>query len=77
MSVISSVFVRFLPAALLRYAARLRFPNLFLLMLVCFAVDLVLPDFIPFLDEIMLGLATLMFAAWKQRGEKGGRDDSR
>ncbi len=68
---ISGLFARLLPAALLRYASRLRFPNLFLLMLLCFVVDLVLPDFIPFLDEIMFGLVTLLFGAWRKRRAKG------
>ena len=53
--------------ALLAYAGRLRFPTLFLITLGLFAVDLVVPDPIPFLDEIMLGLATLLFASWRNR----------
>lgn len=72
MNGIFGAFLRLLPAALLRYAARLRFPNLFLLVLVCFVADLLLPDFIPFLDEILLGLCTLMLAAWKNKRGGGG-----
>lgn len=53
--------------ALLAYAGRLRFPTLFLITLGLFAVDLVVPDPIPFLDEIMLGLGTLLFASWRNR----------
>lgn len=53
--------------ALLAYAGRLRFPTLFLITLALFAVDLVVPDPIPFLDEIMLGLGTLLFASWRNR----------
>lgn len=55
--------------ALLAYAGRLRFPTLFLIALTLFAVDLVVPDPIPFLDEIMLGLGTLLFASWRKRRE--------
>ena len=55
--------------ALLAYAGRLRFPTLFLITLALFAADLVVPDPIPFLDEIMLGLGTLLFASWRKRRE--------
>ncbi|KAF7598005.1 MAG: hypothetical protein CGU28_15105 [Candidatus Dactylopiibacterium carminicum] len=64
------VFAKFLPAALVGFARKLRFPNLFLLVLGLFVVDLILPDFIPFIDEILLGLGSLLLAAWKQRGSK-------
>ncbi len=52
---------------LLRWASRLRFPTLFWLVAVLFVVDFVIPDFIPFVDEILLGLATLLLANWKRR----------
>jgi len=55
--------------ALLVYAARLRFPTLFLITLALFVIDLVVPDPIPFVDEILLGLGTLLFASWRK-----GRD---
>jgi hypothetical protein len=32
-----------------------------------FVVDLLIPDPIPFIDEIMLGLTTLTMARWKRR----------
>lgn len=32
-----------------------------------FVLDLIVPDFIPFIDEILLGLATLILARWKDR----------
>jgi hypothetical protein len=52
---------------LLAYASRLRFPTLFLITAGLFAVDLLVPDPIPFVDEIMLGLGTLLFASWRKR----------
>lgn len=64
---VSGLFARFLPGALLGFARKLRFPQLFLLTLVLFVVDLFVPDFIPLLDEILLALATLLLAAWKKR----------
>ncbi|GAA5182845.1 hypothetical protein GCM10025771_33060 [Niveibacterium umoris] len=65
---ISRLLSGFLPGALLRYAERLRFPQLFLVMLVLFLLDLVIPDVIPFIDEILLGLATLLLASWRRGG---------
>lgn len=60
-------WLRTLVLALLgRYGSRLRFPVLFALTALCFVVDLVLPDPLPFMDEIMLALATLIFAAWRR-----------
>ena len=53
--------------AALAYASRLRFPTLFLIALALFVIDLVVPDPVPFLDEIMLGLLTLLFASWRKR----------
>jgi len=53
--------------ALLAYAGRLRFPTLFLITLALFVIDLLVPDPIPFVDEILLGLGTLLFASWRRR----------
>ncbi|MGH7541884.1 MAG: DUF6116 family protein, partial [Gemmatimonadota bacterium] len=53
-----------LPALIDRYVSRLRFPRLFFLTAVLFAVDLFLPDVIPFADEILLGLGTALLGAW-------------
>jgi hypothetical protein len=51
----------------MRYASRLRFPKLLVLAAVVFGVDLILPDVIPFADEILLGLITLLLAMLKKR----------
>jgi hypothetical protein len=50
-----------------RYAGRLRYPRLLLLMLTLFGVDLVLPDAIPFVDEILLGLGTVVLGSLRKR----------
>lgn len=47
---------------LLGWAEGLRFPRLFMITAGLFAVDLVIPDFIPFIDEILLGLGTLLLS---------------
>jgi hypothetical protein len=52
---------------LLRRLGRLSHPKLFAVFAVLFVLDLVLPDPLPFIDEILLGLATLLFGAWKER----------
>ena len=53
---------------LLRFAAGLRFPRLVLLAAVLFGLDLIIPDAIPFIDEILLGLLALILASVKKRG---------
>ena len=45
----------------------LRFPSLFLLFAGLTLVDLLVPDVIPFADEIGLALLTLLFGLWKDR----------
>ncbi|MGD2082930.1 MAG: hypothetical protein PVF91_08195 [Chromatiales bacterium] len=50
----------------MRYASRLRFPQLFLLTAGLFLLDLVVPDVVPFADEILLGLLSLMLATWRK-----------
>jgi len=52
---------------LLQYAARLRYPKLLALALGLFIADLIIPDFIPFADEILLGLISLLLAGLKKR----------
>ncbi|WP_366520638.1 DUF6116 family protein, partial [Accumulibacter sp.] len=46
-------FASLFPRFVLRFAERLRFPQLFLLALTLFVLDLLLPDMIPFVDEIL------------------------
>ena len=36
-----------------------------------FALDLVFPDPVPFADEAILGLATLLLARWQSRTKRG------
>ncbi len=51
---------------LTRFASRLKFPQLFTVALVLFGLDLLIPDLIPFVDEILLGLATLLLGSLKE-----------
>lgn len=56
-------------APLMRWLGRLSFPRLFAVFALLFAADTLLPDPVPFVDEILLGLGTLLFASWKNRGK--------
>lgn len=49
-----------------KFGERLRFPQLFGLVAALFLLDLVIPDFIPLADEIMLGLLTLLIGSLKR-----------
>ncbi|MCG3201424.1 MAG: hypothetical protein NFCOHLIN_01292 [Gammaproteobacteria bacterium] len=59
--------VQLAPRAVLRFASGLRFPQLFLLALGLFVVDVLVPDFVPFADEIILGLVTLIAASLRKQ----------
>ncbi|MBX3437460.1 MAG: hypothetical protein KF861_08225 [Planctomycetaceae bacterium] len=50
---------------LLRFLSGLRFPWLFAVTAALFLTDLVVPDFFPFVDELLLGSATLLLGAWR------------
>lgn len=55
---------------LMNWARKLRYPTLFKITAALFAFSVLLPpglDPIPFLDEILLGLGTLLLANWKNR----------
>ncbi|MFC6839024.1 DUF6116 family protein [Xanthomonas theicola] len=52
---------------LLRWAGKLRYPTLFKVTAGLFLASMLLPDPIPFLDEIVFGLGTLLLANWKRR----------
>jgi hypothetical protein len=57
---------------LIQYASRLRFPKLLALTGVVFVLDLIVPDVIPFADEILLGLITLLLGTLKKQNPKSG-----
>jgi hypothetical protein len=50
-----------------RWVSRLRFPQLFTFTAALFLVDFLVPDMIPFLDEILLAAATLLLANLKDK----------
>ena len=50
-----------------KVTSRLKFPQLLTITAALFVLDLVIPDLIPFADEILLGLATALFALWREQ----------
>jgi hypothetical protein len=50
-----------------RYAAGLRFPVLFVIVAALFLIDLFVPDLIPFADEILLALITVLLGTMRRR----------
>ena len=60
---------------LTRLLARLnlRFPTLFAFFAILTLLDLLLPDPIPFADELGLALLTLLFGVWRERRSTPGR----
>ncbi len=54
---------------LLAFVGRLRFPLLFSITVVLFVIDVVVPDVIPFADEVLLGLGALLLSRWKKDRE--------
>ena len=55
---------------ILAFARGLRFPQLFLLIGAIFGLDLLIPDVIPFVDEILLGLVTTLLGSMKKKKEE-------
>jgi len=51
-------------------AGRLKYPTLLKLTATLFVITLIVPDPIPFIDEILLGLATLVLSRWRTRRDE-------
>jgi hypothetical protein len=50
-----------------RFASGLRFPTLFGLLAGLFVLDVLVPDVIPFADEVLLALGTLLVGSLRKR----------
>jgi len=50
-----------------RYTRSLRFPVLVLITAIAFTVDILVPDVIPFADEILLGLVLALLSRFKRK----------
>ena len=51
-----------------RMTAGMRFPTLFLVVGGLFLLDLVVPDLIPFYDEILMAMLTVLIGSIRKRG---------
>ena len=49
--------------------SRMRHPHLFLLLLVLFGVDMIVPDLVPMVDELMLAVLTVLVGTWRRAAE--------
>jgi len=54
-----------------RFAAGLRFPTLFALAATLFVFDLLVPDLVPFVDEILLAFGTLLLGSLRKKPASG------
>ena len=61
-----------LAAMVLKWASGLRFPWLFFLTAGLFALNLIVPDALPFADEILMGLIALLLAGLKKKTARKG-----
>ena len=63
-------------AFITRYLGRLKFPWLFAITATLFLIDVLIPDIVPFGDELLLALAAMVIAS-RKRDEPGdgGSDD--
>lgn len=57
---------------ILDWARKLRYPTLFKITAALFVLSVVFPDPIPFVEEILFGLGTLLLANWKRRKDDAG-----
>jgi hypothetical protein len=64
-----------LVALVARFASRLRFPWLFGITAALLVIDLLVPDAIPFVDELVLALGTLLLGSLRRRGSGSGDDE--
>ena len=60
-----------LAGLVMRWAGRLRFPWLFGLTMVVFVVNLFVPDALPFADEIVLWLFTVLLGSLRRKKASG------
>ena len=59
--------------------SRLKFPQAFAFFVALFLFDLIIPDFVPFVDEVLLGLGAALFGMWRERVSvpRPGPDDAK
>ena len=58
------------PTVIGRFLEQLKSSQLLMLLTGLFVLDVFIPDLLPFVDEIALGILTLLVARWKMRGSE-------
>jgi hypothetical protein len=48
---------------------RMRYPHLFVLLVVLLGLDLIIPDVVPLIDELMLAVLTVLVGTWRRPEE--------
>lgn len=61
-------------AKLVSYLEALRFPWLLLITVTLFVINVLVPDVVPFLDEILLALAAVILARVKRKPAKNASE---
>lgn len=56
---------------IVKYVGGLRFPYLVAATATLFVVNLVVPDLLPYVDEVLLALVTLILSRVKRRSDMG------
>jgi hypothetical protein len=59
--------MRGIKASVLGYLESLRFPWLLLITVILFLLNLLIPDVLPFVDEILLALVAALLARFKRK----------
>lgn len=59
-----------------RFLERRRFPTLFLILAALFGANLFVPDPIPFIDELIMLVATVIVGAFRDRRKGNKKPDS-
>lgn len=58
----------------IRWASGLRFPFLLVLVTALFLLNLMIPDVIPLIDEILMGLVAVLLASLRKKPQKTADD---
>ncbi|MDA8017739.1 MAG: hypothetical protein MPN21_09850 [Thermoanaerobaculia bacterium] len=58
------------PGRITAFLDRLSTSNLVFVVAAIFAVDLIVPDAMPFIDEVILGVLTILLARWRTDAQK-------
>lgn len=63
-------------ALLSRFFVRLRYPWLFAIAASLFLLDMLIPDFIPLIDEVLLAVVTILLASRKAEREPSAGEEA-